>query len=135
MLRLRFSGVTRPHGVFVGPAPWFRLGGRALIQGPDGQNVAEMRGHQWILNGLVFHRFDCRHPLSLLLEGPDGAVGEEFGEFDECAMVDGAIFAESNCLAEWLPDKNLWLSRESDAAWPVMLIQAGELKRPYPLRV
>src|SRR5258706_6268286 len=61
-IRLRFSGVTRPHGVFVGPAPWFRIIGTSILQGPHGDLVAESRQHQWKVRELIFNRLDCRQP-------------------------------------------------------------------------
>src|SRR5512138_948847 len=126
VIRLRFTGVTHPHGVFVGPAPWFRISGDTIVRGPDGETVARMRDRQWLVRGSVFNRFDCRQPLMLSLEDGAGQTAEAIGQFDECAVVGGTIFGEGAPVATWAQDRRLWRSAESDSAWPVVLIQAGE---------
>src|SRR5690349_18276141 len=94
MIRLRFTGVTHPYGVFVGPAPWFRIAGGAIYRGPGGETVARMHDQRWQVRGSIFNRFDCRQPLTIEMEGAAGEIGESAGQFDECAVVGGTIFGE-----------------------------------------
>ncbi len=133
-IRLRFSGVTRPHGVFVGPAPWFRLVGSSILQGPTGELVAESREHQWKVRELVFNRLDCRQPHVLRFEDSTGQCAEEIGEFGECAVIAGVIFAEGTPVANWLPASGLWLSTESEIGWPAVFIAGTATKMDYPYR-
>jgi hypothetical protein len=131
-IRLQFTGVTRPHGVFVGPAPWFRISGGSILQGPDGDLVAETRHHQWVVRDLVFSRLDCRQPHSLGFEDASGQSVEETGQFGECAVIDGVIFAEGAVVATWVAESALWVSADSEIGWPVVVIRAVESPHDYP---
>jgi hypothetical protein len=134
MIRLRFTGVTHPYGVFVGPAPWFRLGGGAIVRGPAGETVARMQDQRWQVRGSIFNRFDCRQPLAIALESGPGRVAEEIGQFDECAAVEGTIFGEGAPVATWEPERGLWVSAETDQGWPILVIETAQVRPGFPVR-
>ena len=133
-IRLRFSGVTRPHGFFVGPAPWFRVVGTSILQGPNGELVAESHDHRWKVRELVFNRLDCRQPHVLRFEDSTGQSTETIGEFGECAVIDGVIYAEGAPVANWIPALRLWRSTESEIGWPTVFIAGTATKLDYPYR-
>jgi hypothetical protein len=132
VIRLRFTGVTHPHGVWVGPAPWFRLAAESILQGPDGDIVGQLRDGQWIVRNIVFNRFDCRQPMSLHLEDPGSGAAEDIGRFDECAAVGGVVFGEGAPVASW--ERGIWRSAETASAWPTLVIRPGEARPGFPVR-
>jgi hypothetical protein len=134
MIRLRFTGVTHPYGVFIGPAPWFRIVGGAILRGPGGETVARMHDQRWQVRGSIFNRFDCRQPLTIEMEGAEGESGESAGQFDECAVVGGTIFGEGAPIATWVADRGLWVSAETEEAWPALLIQTAQVRPGFPVR-
>jgi hypothetical protein len=132
LIRLRFTGVTHPHGVFVGPAPWFRLVGAAVLQGPDGDVVGQFREGQWMVRNAVFNRFDCRQPMVLHLENGETGAAEEIGRLEECAVVGAVVFGDGAPVATWDPGRNLWLSSDTELAWPALVIRTGPPHTGFP---
>jgi hypothetical protein len=120
--------------VFIGPAPWFRIIGTSILQGPNGDLVAESHEHQWKVRELVFNRLDCRQPHMLRFEDSTGHRAEEIGEFGEFAVIAGVIFAEGAPVANWVPASGLWLSTESEIGWPAVFIAGTATKQDYPFR-
>jgi hypothetical protein len=122
MIRLIFEDES--HSVVVGPAPWFRIAGNFIRQGPHGSIAGTFRLHHWEVGGHHFSRYDCKEPALIYFEDFQGTPSEEFGPFPFLFAQDGAMHAGSGLFAKFIEDTQLWHSFPTETFWPVVVIKA-----------
>jgi hypothetical protein len=124
VVELRFEGLSRHQTVTVGPAPWFRLAGNHIRQGPGDAVVAQLVRHQWSVGEHFFSRFDCRGEVHVGFEDMAGLPSAAFGPFTSLYVVDGTMFAEDRVLAKFAEETQLWHCFPTETYWPVLIIEA-----------
>jgi hypothetical protein len=126
MIRLRFDGGTTGANVILGPAPWFRVAGNFIREGPHGVIVGGFRNHYWEVQSRRFVRYFCEEPCTVRFEDALGATGERLGPFSKLWVEDGVLHADDYLKAKFLEQTQVWHFYESDTYWPVMVIAGAE---------
>ena len=124
MIRLHFDGSGGP-AVTLGPAPWFRVSGNFIRQGPHGAIAGTFRLHHWEVQSRQFVRFDCPDSPAVHFEDAAGGPSEDFGPFAECSSVDGTVHANGDLLAKFIEETQLWHCLPTETYWPVLVIKTG----------
>jgi hypothetical protein len=124
MLELRFRGLAPYHDATLGPAPWFRIAGNQIRQGPDASVVAQLERHQWALQERYFTRFECQGRAGLRFENAAGGSTGEFGPFSILYVVDGAVYGDERVIAKFAEETQLWHCFPTETYWPVLVIQS-----------
>jgi hypothetical protein len=130
MVELRFEGLSAHQSVVAGPAPWFRIAGNYVRQGPSGAVVAQLERHQWSVGQQFFSRFDCRGPLVVHFEDAGGEPSGAFGPFTSLAVADGTMYSGDRVLAKFAEETQLWHAFPTETYWPVLVIAAPPVGSP-----
>ena len=126
MVRLQFKGLT--GGVSVGPAPWFRISGNFVRQGPVGVIVGTFRDHHWQIGSQHFIRYDCSDHVLIHFEDAAGGQTEDYGPFAAFHAADGVMYAEDKLFAKFIEESQLWHCYPTENFWPVMVIKSAGSK-------
>lgn len=122
MVRISFESVIPEHAVILGPAPYFRISGHLLRQGPENEIVGHYQNHFWEIQDDLFSRCDLRTPASIHFEDAFGAATDAFGPFEHLFISDGVVYADHKPFARFIEDRRCWLACNTEACWPVLLI-------------
>jgi hypothetical protein len=125
MIRLLFEGTSPGNSVVLGPAPWFRIGGNFLRQGPHAAIVGTYRQHQWELQARYFTRWDCPEPTLVHFEDVAGGRTEDYGPFTEIYAADGVVHADQKIFAKFVEESQLWHCYPTENFWPVMIVKSA----------
>jgi hypothetical protein len=123
MIRLHLSGPTEPP-VTLGPAPWFRVAGNFIRQGPHGNIVGTFRRHNWEVESRQYGRIECREPVLVHFEDAAGGPTEDFGPFADFLCLDGALHAGGEVFAKFMEETQLWHCLPTETYWPVLVVKA-----------
>ncbi|BBA32204.1 hypothetical protein sS8_0236 [Methylocaldum marinum] len=105
----------------LGPAPWFRVGGNFIHQGPQGNIAATYRNHFWETQGRHFTRYDCNEPVRIAFENAAGEPSEWFGPFAYVSCADGVVYAEDRLFAKFKEESDLWHCYPTNTYWPILV--------------
>jgi hypothetical protein len=125
MIHLHFDGPLRAQAVTLGPAPWFRIAGNYIRQGPHNVIVGSYRRHQWEVQAKYFTRYDCRDRAVIHFEDVAGGPTENFGPFPCFHGADGVVYAADKLFAKFIEESQLWHCYPTETFWPVMVVQAA----------
>jgi hypothetical protein len=123
MIHLYFEGGSPADSVTLGPAPWFRIAGNFIRQGPDGAIVGTYRRHQWEVQSGYFTRFDGKERAVVHFEDAAGGPSEDFGPFPRFHTSDGVLYADGKLFAKFVEESQLWHCYPSENFWPVIVIK------------
>jgi hypothetical protein len=107
----------------LGPAPWFRVSGNFVRQGPHGFIVGTFRRHHWEVQSRHFARFDCPAPVAVHFEDAAGGPTEEFGPLAQFFSLDGTLRADGGLFAKFVEETQLWHCVPTETYWPVLVIK------------
>jgi hypothetical protein len=124
MIQLYFENGSRDNAAKLGPAPWFRIAGNFIRQGPHGAIVGTFRMHHWEVNARHFARYDCEGPVTLHFEDLEGGKTEYFGPFSRIYAQDGVMHAEKELFAKFVEENQVWHAFATETFWPVLVIEA-----------
>jgi len=124
MIHLHFRGATANTSVTLGPAPWFRVAGNFVRQGPHGAIVGTFRRHVWEVGSEHFPIYECREPHRIHFEDAAGGVGPVLGPYSRLTVEDGLMHEDDRLVAKFMDQNQLWLCYETETYWPVMIIKA-----------
>jgi hypothetical protein len=138
MIRLRFNSLAGTDPAVLGPAPFFRIEGPLLQQGPDHTVVGRYFDHHWELGDRFVSSYECMEPVCLHFAGPQGTTSGTYGPFQQVRFPNGSCYADRTLFAEFVeehgsPDqaagaaelqghRGHWLHRGSLARWPMLVI-------------
>jgi hypothetical protein len=122
MIQLRFNSLSGTDPLIVGPAPFFRIDGRLLRQGPDCDLVGRYFDHHWEVGGRYVSSHECRERNCVRFEDHAGSVWKVYGPFQEVRFPNGSCYADGELLAELIEDTDQWLHRGDRTKWPVIVI-------------
>ena len=126
MIHLHFHRASSNDSVIIGPAPWYRIAGNFIRQGPHGAIVGTFRKHFWEVGSEHFPIYECMEPHKIHFEDAEGAVGPVLGPYSRLRVEDGTVTAEEEKLvAKFMDPTQLWLCFESETYWPVMVIESA----------
>ena len=123
MIGLKFCGLSAWEDRWLGPAPWFVIGGPTIRQGPEDRVVAQLDRHQWAVQGVWFSRWECPTSAEIVLcdgQGDGMAVpitsGNVYG-------VDGAVYGDGRLIASYDEERRMWRCSSTDRRWPSVVIK------------
>jgi hypothetical protein len=127
MIQLRFNSLAGTDPAILGPAPFFRMDGPLLTQGPDRNVVGRYSDHHWEIGGRYVSSYECVDAVLLHFEGPDGALSESFGPFQQVRFPNGSCYADKALFAELVEEraatnKPQWVYRSDLTRWPVLVL-------------
>ncbi len=122
MIHLHFQDVSKVGSITLGPAPWFRVAGNFIRQGPQGEIVAIYRHHHWEVKGKFFTRFDCHEGMTIHFEDTAGGPTEAFGPFSAFFTADGVLYTDNTLFAKFMEETQLWHCYDTENFWPAMVI-------------
>jgi hypothetical protein len=120
---LRFEGGESGPDVKLGPAPWFRVAGNFIRQGPHGSIIGSFRNHFWEVQSRRFIRYYCEEPHSIHFEDAAGGEGIRLGPFTRLWLEDGVLHGDSFLKAKFSEQTQVWHVYETDTYWPVLVIE------------
>jgi len=121
-IQLVFHGWSAAQRVALGPAPWFRVAGNFIREGPAGEIVAALRNHQWVLKDQHFTRFECAQPVVLHFEDAAGGASPPLGPYGAISVADGALYAGEKLVAKFVEETQLWHCFPTENFWPVVVL-------------
>src|ERR1041384_3954083 len=115
MIHLRLDGGPSSAPVAtLGPAPWFRIAGNFIRQGPYGAIMGTFRHHVWEVHARQYVRYSCTEPHLLCFEDAAGGEGLRLGPFSYTWGEDGLLHPDSALRGKFHPDRQLWHEFASD---------------------
>jgi hypothetical protein len=124
MIHLKFDSALTGPGPVLGPAPWFRVAGNFIRQGPHGAIVGSFRHHYWEVDSRRYERYFCDEAQAIHFEDTAGGLGERLGPFSKLWVEDGVVHADDFLKAKFHEQTQVWHCYESDTYWPVLVIQS-----------
>lgn len=125
MIHLRFEGGASGPDVILGPAPWFRIAGNFIRQGPHGTIAGSFRNHYWEVQSRRLIRYFCEEPYTVHFEDAAGGLGIRLGPFSKLWMEDGVFHADDALKAKFHEQTQIWHIYDTDTYWPVMVIESA----------
>ena len=129
MIQLRFNSLAGTDPAILGPAPFFRIEGPLLQQGPDRNVVGRYSDHHWEIGGRFVSSYECVDAVLLHLEGPDGEPAKSFGPFQQVRFPNGSCYADKTLFAELVEEHGgthkppaQWVYRPDLTRWPVLVL-------------
>lgn len=124
MIQLIFEDTAAGKSARLGPAPWFRIAGNFIRQGPHGSIAGTFRMHHWEVGGHHYGRYDCKTPVVLHFEDAQGGASEQFGPFSFLFAQDGVLHAERELFAKFIEETQMWHCFATENFWPVMVLKS-----------
>ena len=134
MIQLRFNSLAGTDPAMLGPAPFFRIEGVTLQQGPDHSVVGRYFDHHWEIGDRFVSSYECVEPVCLHFEGAGGAIVRHLWAVPTGALSERLLLRRPCCCSRssWTslarrraPHASLrghWLHRGSLARWPVLVV-------------
>ncbi len=133
MIQLRFNSLAGTDPAILGPAPFFRIEGSTLQQGPDRSVVGRYYDHHWEIGSRFVSSYECVEAVLLHFEGPGGESSRIYGPFQQLRFPNGSCYADRALFAELVDGRNdadgapqeahsQWLHRADLVRWPVLVV-------------
>jgi hypothetical protein len=127
MIRLRWSTLQRSHNTVLGPAPFFRVDGLVLRQGPHNQIVGRYRDRMWMIDGTSASSCECTERTCIYFEDSRGTASQKFGPFSRVHFPNGSCYADKKPFAVLDEDFGSWLCCANGIRWPTILIAPADV--------
>jgi len=136
MIQLRFNSLAGTDPAILGPAPFFRIEGATLQQGPDRSVVGRYFDHHWEIGNRFVSSYECVDAVLLHFEGHGGESSRSYGPFQQLRFPNGSCYADRTLFAELVADRksgdgasadarSQWLHRADLTRWPVLVVTAA----------
>jgi hypothetical protein len=125
MIRLKFEGGATGPDIVLGPAPWFRVAGNFIRQGPEGEIVGSFRNHVWEVQSRRLVRYFCEETHTVNFEDAAGGRGVQLGPFSKLWVEDGVLHADGVLKAKFIDQVQVWSCYETETYWPILVIEAA----------
>jgi hypothetical protein len=129
MIQLRLNAMTGTGSLLLGPAPYFRIDGLLLREGPHGQVVGRYHDHHWEVSGRYVSSYQCSDRVCIRFEDREGKASTPYGPFREARFPNGCCYADQSLFAELVVDTGCWWHRSEGSRWPSLVISAAQ---PFP---
>ena len=136
MIQLRFNSLAGTDPAILGPAPFFRIEGSTLQQGPDRSVVGRYFDHHWEIGNRFVSSYECVDAVLLHFEGAGGELSRIYGPFQQLRFPNGSCYADQALFAELVDHhkgaggapadgRSQWLHRADLTRWPVLVVSAA----------
>lgn len=125
MIQLRFTTLETVSSTTLGPAPYFRVEGLSLRQGPGNEIVGLYRRHRWEVNGQYPSSYECRDRTQLHFESDRGERSERFGPFSRIRFPNGSCYADEIRIAELIEEDESWECVMDGTRWFAIVMTPG----------
>jgi hypothetical protein len=133
MIQLRFNSLAGTDPAILGPAPFFRIVGSTLQQGPDHSVVGRYFDHHWEIGNRFVSSYECLGAVLVHFEGTRGESSRRYGPFQQLRFPNGSCYADRSLFAELVDDRKSadgasadthpqWLHRADLTSWPVLVV-------------
>jgi hypothetical protein len=122
VIRLRFNTLQQLSPATLGPAPYFRVEGIFLRQGPENEIVAAYRQNHWEVNGQHLSSYECRDRARVHFEDGQGRISDAYGPFGKLHFPNGSCYADDRRFAELVEETEHWVRCVDGGRWPTMVI-------------
>jgi hypothetical protein len=133
MIQLRFNSLAGTDPTTLGPAPYFRIEGPLLQQGPGRAVVARYFDYHWEFGTRFVSSYECVDPVLLHFEGPGGALSYVHGPFQQVRFPNGSCYTDGRLFAELVTEQGVgdgspdtarcyWLYRAQLTNWTSLVI-------------
>jgi hypothetical protein len=136
MIQLRFNSLAGTDPAILGPAPFFRIEGPLLQQGPAHAVVGRYFDHHWEIGSRFVSSYECVEAVMLHFEDASGERSKVHGPFQQVRFPNGSCYADRTLFAELVADagggaphadgKGQWLHRAEHARWPVLVLSPAQ---------
>jgi hypothetical protein len=133
MIQLRFNSMAGTDPAIVGPAPFFRIDGPLLQQGPGHEVVGRYFDHHWELGGRYVSSYECVAAVQLHFEDREGQISQSYGPFRQVRFPNGSCYADRALFAEFVEERAYWVHRAELIEWPVIVISPAASRGVRPL--
>jgi len=113
MIQLRFNSLAGTDAAVVGPAPFFRVEGPLLRQGPGREVVGRYFDHHWEMGGRYVSSYECADTTRLHFEGPRGRFPNPTDRFNTCVSPMGPVMPTGCC------SRSSWRTRCTGCTGPL----------------
>jgi len=110
----------------VGPAPWFRITGNFIRQGPHDKVVATFQNYTWETDGRHYTSYDVDGSATIQFEDALGGQSEVCGPLGSIKTTDGVMRVKDELFSKFINETQLWHDIRNDTYWPVMVIRSAE---------
>ena len=124
MITITFQGLSRFDHIMLGPAPYFRINGRKLHQGPDEAERGTHQNHFWEIEGRFFTAYIVNGEHTIRFSNGAEQPDELFGPYKSIAVADGVLH-QDNLHARLLDDAQLWQRHTDDTRWAEVIFEAA----------
>ena len=126
MIRLRFNSLAGTEPATLGPAPFFRIDGSLLQQGPDHAVVGRYFDHHWEIDNRFVSSYDCVDAVRLHFVAANGETSETHGPFQHLRFPNGSCYADRSLFGELVHEHSNkashWVHRASLGRWQALVI-------------
>ena len=122
MIKLSFNTLQSVGPVQHGPAPYFRVEGSSLFEGPHNRVIARYGQRYWQFENRHLSSYECRDRTQLRFENKDGQLSEVLGPFARVLFPNGSCYADDRRLAEYVEDAEQWLRFTDYTRWSAIVI-------------
>jgi hypothetical protein len=126
MIRLRFNSLAGTDPAILGPAPFFRIDGVLLQQGPDHTVVGRYSDHHWEIGGRFVSSYECVEAVRLHFVDANGDTSQSHGPFQQVRVPNGSCYADRSLFGELVQDHGgatgQWVHRGSLTRWQALVI-------------
>ena len=140
MIRLRFNSLAGTNPAMLGPAPFFRIEGALLQQGPDHAEVGRYFDHHWEIGSRFVSSYESVEAVCLHFVGAAGAISGTYGPFQQVHFPNGSCYADRMLFAELVGEDGTggtpgseagnrggqWMHRADLTRWPALVISPAE---------
>lgn len=123
MLYLQLTNIIPGRPLWLGPAPWFRMAGNEIRQGPNDEAVAHYANKSWLARGQYFTSMHFRDRACVHFEDFSGSPTTPIGPFSDLKLSDSIMRANDEPLAMLQEDSQLWHAYGAGLAWPYITIK------------
>jgi hypothetical protein len=123
MIKLSFNTLQSVTPMQLGPAPYFRVEGAALYEGPHNRVVATYGQRYWQVERRHLSSYECRDPAQLRFENQNGQTSDVLGPFARVLFPNGSCYADDQRLAEFVDDAEQWLRCTDYTRWSSIIIE------------
>jgi hypothetical protein len=135
MIQLRFNSLAGTDPAILGPAPFFRIEGPLLQQGPDHGVVGRYCDHHWEIGARFVSSYESIEAVLLHFEGATGESSKIYGPYQQVRFPNGSCYADRTLFAELVEERPgpggpasdgpaQWLHRADLTRWPVLIMSA-----------
>jgi hypothetical protein len=122
MIQLNFNTLQSMSPLKLGPAPYYRVEGASLHEGPHNRVIATYGQRYWQIEGKHVSSYECRDRSQIHFESQDGRTSEVLGPFARLLFPNGSCYADDRRLAEFVDDANQWLRSTDYTRWFAIVI-------------